>query len=44
VRIKKFGEMLPETVNDKARQLQFLRYRGFTSSHTRSLFRDDTFI
>jgi len=44
VRMKKFGEMPPETVNDKARQLQFLRYRGFTSSHTRSLFRDDAFI
>jgi len=44
VRVKKFGEMPPGTLDDRARQMRFLQYRGFTSSHTRSLFRDDTFI
>ena len=30
VRSKKFGELKPESVQEKAKQHKFLRYRGFT--------------
>ena len=35
-RIKKFGVKLPATAADRARQMRFLGYRGFTSAEIRA--------
>lgn len=35
VRIKKFGEGLPATPKEKAQQMRFLQYRGFSSDQVR---------
>lgn len=39
VRCKKFGEALPESPNDRARQARFLLQRGFTSDQVRAVLR-----
>lgn len=38
VRRKRFGEPLPETVQARQQQQQFLRYRGFEGEHIRLAF------
>lgn len=35
VREKRFGAALPQSVQEKARQMRFLQYRGFTSDQIR---------
>ncbi|HQR96365.1 MAG TPA: RecX family transcriptional regulator [Thiotrichales bacterium] len=35
VRVKKFGSTLPKAVNDVAKQMRFLSYRGFDSDTVR---------
>ncbi|GMR07736.1 MAG: hypothetical protein BMS9Abin26_0740 [Gammaproteobacteria bacterium] len=42
--LKKFGAAPAESVKDKAKQMNFLQYRGFTMPQINKLFRDDTFI
>ena len=41
VRRKKFGSALPVEYKEKARQMRFLQYRGFTPEQTRRVLRDD---
>jgi regulatory protein len=41
VRQKKFGPALPDNFNDKARQMRFLQYRGFSQSHIQSAVGDN---
>ena len=41
VRRKKFGAMMPVDFKEKARQMRFLEYRGFTGEHIRSALGDD---
>ncbi len=36
VRSKKFGEVVPEEFKEKARQMRFLEYRGFTGEQIRA--------
>ncbi len=36
VRRKKFGEIEPVDLKDKARQMRFLQYRGFESDQVRA--------
>jgi regulatory protein len=36
VRIKKFGVEIPADFKEKARQMRFLEYRGFTTTHIQS--------
>ncbi|HET9123223.1 MAG TPA: regulatory protein RecX, partial [Acidiferrobacteraceae bacterium] len=46
VRIRRFGRAVPEKAEDTARQIRFLRGRGFTSGQIRyalELGRDDDF-
>lgn len=38
VREKRFGSELPKLPKDKARQIRFLQYRGFTAEQVHSLF------
>ena len=38
VREKRFGGVLPQVYKDKAKQLRFLQYRGFSNEQLRSLF------
>lgn len=38
VREKRFGSDLPKLAKDKARQIRFLQYRGFTAEQVRSIF------
>ena len=38
VRHKKFGESLPEEFKDKAKQMRFLEYRGFTAEQINAAF------
>lgn len=40
VREKKFGARLPDTFNDKARQMRFLQYRGFDQAEIRAAIAD----
>jgi len=40
VRNKKFGEGIPTEFKEKAKQMRFLEYRGFTSEHIRQAFDD----
>jgi len=37
VRVKKFGEDIPQEYKERARQMRFLQYRGFTSENIREL-------
>lgn len=39
VRCKKFGEALPQTADDRARQARFLLQRGFSSDQVRAVLR-----
>jgi len=39
-RSKRFGESLPEDYKEKARQLRFLQYRGFTGGYASCAFDD----
>jgi len=41
VRRKKFGAMMPAEYKDKARQMRFLEYRGFTGDQIRAAVGDD---
>ena len=41
VRRKKFGAMMPVDFKEKARQMRFLEYRGFTSEHIRTALGED---
>ena len=41
IRVRKFGEALPGSFPEKARQMRFLQYRGFEPDHIRKAF--DTF-
>ncbi|MEJ2140202.1 MAG: regulatory protein RecX [Gammaproteobacteria bacterium] len=41
VRRKKFGAMMPADYKEKARQMRFLEYRGFTGDQIRSAVGDD---
>ena len=41
VRRKKFGAMMPADYKDKARQMRFLEYRGFTGDQIRAAVGDD---
>ncbi len=38
VREKRFGSELPKLPKDKARQIRFLQYRGFTAEQVHSIF------
>jgi len=38
-RRKRFGQSMPETAAEQARQQRFLQYRGFSSEDIRSIFR-----
>jgi len=37
---KRFGGEFPEDMKARAKQLQFLQYRGFTSDQTKHIFKD----
>ncbi len=39
-RQKRFGGQFPEDMKARSKQLQFLQYRGFTSDHTKHIFKD----
>ena len=41
VRRKKFGAMMPADFKEKARQMRFLEYRGFSGEHIRSALGED---
>jgi regulatory protein len=41
VRIKRFGEALPESAAERARQMRFLQYRGFTHEQIRAILRPE---
>lgn len=38
VRLKKFGQTLPDNFQDKAKQMRFLQYRGFTQTQIHYAF------
>lgn len=40
VRQKRFGESLPRDMNERAKQVRFLQYRGFTSEQIRAVFKE----
>ncbi|MCP4701245.1 MAG: regulatory protein RecX [Gammaproteobacteria bacterium] len=40
-RQKRFGEELPGTLKERAKQSRFLSYRGFTSEHIRAALAED---
>ncbi len=37
---KRFGGKIPEDIKARAKQLQFLQYRGFTTEQTKHIFKD----
>ncbi len=37
VALKKFGALAPSDINEKARRVRFMRYRGFTTEHYQKL-------
>ncbi len=39
VRHKRFGASLPSTIDERAKQMRFLQYRGFTSEQIRAAFK-----
>ena len=41
VRQKRFGSALPASSHERARQLRFLQYRGFTSSQSLAAIKDE---
>ncbi len=41
VRQRKYGGALPDEYKEKARQMRFLEYRGFSSEHIRAALGDD---
>ena len=41
VRLSKYGQSFPADFKDKARQMRFLAYRGFSSEHVQAAFRPD---
>jgi regulatory protein len=41
VRIRKFGADIPADFKEKARQMRFLEYRGFTTTHIQSAMNDE---
>jgi regulatory protein len=41
VQLKKFGAGPPSSLQDKAKQIRFLQYRGFTHAQISRLFKDD---
>ena len=43
VRYKRFGEVLPEDVNEKAKQIRFLQQRGFTQKQIMSVIKSNVF-
>ncbi len=43
VRCKRFGENLPEELNEKARQIRFLQQRGFTQKQIMSVIVSNVF-
>ncbi len=38
VRRRKFGDQLPKTMSERAKQARFLQYRGFSADHIRAAF------
>jgi regulatory protein len=40
VRQKRFGHTLPKTWDERAKQMRFLQYRGFTSEQIKAAFED----
>lgn len=38
VRKKRFGSQIPKDLNDRAKQMRFLEYRGFSHQHCRAAF------
>lgn len=42
VRCKRFGEQVPEDFKDRAKQLRFLQYRGFTHEQITESFNQNT--
>jgi len=43
VRCKRFGEVLPDDVNEKAKQIRFLQQRGFTQKQIMSVITSNVF-
>ncbi len=41
VRSKRFGDDMPNTLKDKAKQSRFLQYRGFTADQIRNVLKED---
>ena len=41
VRLKRFGESVPEAFRERAKQMRFLQYRGFESEQIRAAVRGD---
>lgn len=41
VRQRRFGHTLPKTWDERAKQMRFLQYRGFTADHIKAAFEDD---
>lgn len=39
VRHKRFGASVPSTINERAKQMRFLQYRGFTPEQIRAVFK-----
>ena len=39
VRIKRFGSALPQDIRDRAKQVRFLEYRGFTADQIRRVLK-----
>ncbi len=39
VRCKRFGASLPDNIRERARQMRFLQYRGFTPEQIRAAFK-----
>lgn len=41
VREKRFGQQLPESMQERAKQMRFLSYRGFSSEQIRAVLSED---
>jgi len=44
VRRRKFGDDLPHSPQERAKQARFLQYRGFSSDQIRAAFKSDVFL
>ena len=42
-RRKRFGKNLPDSINEKARQIRFLQQRGFTQQHIMNVIKSNDF-